>query len=66
MSEKTTETRRRTQARRQSIVGTEPVAYVRNKYARLSWADALFLFGIDRDDGLALLASRLTPTPVSC
>ena len=38
MSEETSATRRRTQARRQSIVGTEPVAYVRNKYERLSWA----------------------------
>ena len=38
MSEKTTETRRRTQARRQTIVGTEPVAYLRNKYERLCWA----------------------------
>ena len=38
MSEETSATRRRTQARRQSIVGTEPVTYVRNKYERLSWA----------------------------
>jgi len=38
MSEETSATRRRTQARRQSIVGTEPVTYVRNKYERLRWA----------------------------
>jgi hypothetical protein len=37
MSEKTTETRRRTQARRQTMAGTEPVTYVRNKYERLRW-----------------------------
>jgi hypothetical protein len=38
MSEEARATRRRTQARRQSIVGTEPVVYVGNKYKRLSWA----------------------------